>query len=771
MVVLTSAQRPLLAKAGVCFTTIQNAIDSAYPGDVIEVPAGVYHETVSFVRSGEPGRPITLRAAPGARVLLDGADPELQAPNSRWTLHAPATSAAPAVYRAQVPFAGAEPDYSIGTWVSLTDTDGRHGCDRLLAAYASVEALQESRARGQGTYRDGQDVYVSLDDDLDPNGLGLNVGVAQSVIDLAGYSHIRVQGLEIRNGGWAGIYLPGPGELEPDEPVSDEGTVIHEDVQIVDVTVRNCFRQIAVGGASHLSIHRARLLCGTDPDWDWTGSYVVGVGAHASKADALSPWRGFGIQLTRVSDGEISDCLVAGHWDGMGLKRCTRVDVHHNSVHDIMDDAVELESPEQSHVRYHSNHLWDVFQGISVTVDYPGPIHVFRNVVESTHPRRPGSTSSHSIKSGLDSGIGRAENIKFYNNTFVAADSYNLWEKLDDPAPNRWHGYDFVNNVFWSGTTVEGRGNYNFRGRGAEDAADDNYWDSNVYNLSTPIAQAPLAWSENELTEVNAPWPAHVSTAPDGIVSLGTFAVPANGGAVAGTEYAFTSSALAEFVEAARIAGLETMTVILRETTSQPGTVSFVSKEDGDLSATSLQIQTESGSVTLPEPAADTYVYRLKASDDLGDETRVHVRGTDNSDSRRSAYVRFDLPELDAAVVDAAVTFRLGFIGAGRTESTIEVYALAVDFVPSPAEPGALTMADLADSFVTFTTPTRETPRDLRLIAGSVLVGSGSQYPQEVEWPDDLDLTGLEPDRGAWQSGLASQRIGAPADVLDAASR
>ncbi|HEX7010937.1 MAG TPA: hypothetical protein VF184_13225, partial [Phycisphaeraceae bacterium] len=45
------------------FRTIQQAADAAMPGDTILVAPGVYYEHVQITRGGEPGRPITFRAA------------------------------------------------------------------------------------------------------------------------------------------------------------------------------------------------------------------------------------------------------------------------------------------------------------------------------------------------------------------------------------------------------------------------------------------------------------------------------------------------------------------------------------------------------------------------------------------------------------------------------------------------------------------------------------------------------------------------------------
>lgn len=765
---LASGSRPMLAGATVTFTTIQAALDAAWPGDVVEIPDGHYHENIVFPRSGTAAAPITLRAATGAHVIIDGADPQLQTTNTRWSTYRAATSTSPAVYHATVPFAGADPTYSISSWASRTGAPGRNGCDRLLAAYASLQVLLDDRPRGEGTYRDGDDVYVVLDGGDNPNNVGLNVGLANSVLNLNGHSHIRISDIEIRNGGWAGIYLPGPQEFDPDDPLSGPDIDRHVDVQIADVTVRNCFRQISVGKAQDLVIERVRLLAGVVQDWVWAGAYDAGIGRHPStKSDILAPWRGYGMQLTRVNGGEISDSLIAGQWDGFGLKRCVGVDIHHCTVHNIMDDGIELESPEQSDIAFHSNHLYDVCAGISFTVNYPGPIHVYRNVVEATHPGGRGYSPSYTLKSGQDDATARAENIKFYHNTLIAPTTYNVWEKLDDASEDRWNGYDFVNNVMWSGTTVAGRGNYNFRGRGAEDNGGDNHWEGNVYNISVPVGQAPLVWSDGDMVNAVAPWQSHYNAAPDYMLPLGSFAVPATGGATAGTEYVLASAELAAFLESARNSGKNSVTFVVREDALQSSTISFVSKEDTAMAPTALSLVVgptlQQVQATLE---ADTYVLNSDPWSNRGSETRIHVRHTASADFRRLSYLRFDISDADAAVSAAELTFRLGNISSGRISSNIQIYGVDPAYVPGDDEPGAITLPALSDEFTTFAVSSREVPRDLTLVSGSVLRGAGSTYAYAQSWPDDVDVSLIPVDPGAWQSGAVGQQIGAPHAVL-----
>ena len=50
------------------------AAEELRPGDTVVIRAGVYREHVEVKVSGQPGRPITFTAAPGARVVLKGSE-------------------------------------------------------------------------------------------------------------------------------------------------------------------------------------------------------------------------------------------------------------------------------------------------------------------------------------------------------------------------------------------------------------------------------------------------------------------------------------------------------------------------------------------------------------------------------------------------------------------------------------------------------------------------------------------------------------------------
>lgn len=480
----------LSSNEGTCetFGSIQEALDKAKPGSTIQIPGGIYHERLQFRSSGSSNLPITLEGKPGETVIIDGAVSAFQtAPNTRWT---PFEYQGHALYTAEVPFIGESDGSAIGTWISYTNVAGNNGCEKLIAAYGSLNGLV-SASRGEGSFRKGSRVYVKLANERNPNEVPLNIGGYESILSTGLCSHLRIRNMELRNAGWCAISIgatsaAGPeGRGDAEKSDSDpKDKAVYSDIEISDVVIRNSFRGLNAGPGrgSRVSISRVVVANGTDASWIWQGGYQPGIGeAAGNNSDSLAPWRGFGMRLVNLLDSEVSDCAVFGQWDGMGVKRSDNVKIDHCTLADLMDDGIELESPDQKNVWFFNNHVYNCFSGISVTSDFPGPIYIFRNIVEVTRPgARTQQQSSYTIKSGEDS-LGRQENIKFYHNTFWAADSFNVWEKLRDPAPDRWHGYDFVNNIFYSS-----KKNYNFRGADREDAGDDNHWEGNVYNIDRP---------------------------------------------------------------------------------------------------------------------------------------------------------------------------------------------------------------------------------------------------------------------------------------------
>jgi len=67
---MVSAREIIVAPSGGEFATVAAGVGAAQAGDMVTVRAGIYHEAVSFGRSGTASAYITLRGEPGA--ILDG---------------------------------------------------------------------------------------------------------------------------------------------------------------------------------------------------------------------------------------------------------------------------------------------------------------------------------------------------------------------------------------------------------------------------------------------------------------------------------------------------------------------------------------------------------------------------------------------------------------------------------------------------------------------------------------------------------------------------
>ncbi len=99
-------------------------------------------------------------------------------------------------------------------------------------------------------------------------------------------------------------------------------------------------------------------------------------------------------------------------------------------------------------------------------------------------------------------------------------------------------------------------------------------------------------WDEASLTDDNAFWKSsEAAKPPAGVQLLGSFDVPAVGGAQGGAAFSFTSSALAEFLENARKSGITKVTFIVVEQTVSSSVVTFITKENPSFPSTSLKVE------------------------------------------------------------------------------------------------------------------------------------------------------------------------------------
>lgn len=144
------------------WATIEHALAQAEPGTTVTLLPGTYRErSIEASLRGLPSAPITLRAASGDAVVVDGALPVFDTqPQRAWVEH----DAALGVYRSQQAFPGAERIYG-----ALADDEGGHALVPYLD-YASLAATNEDYSPtqpfycGPGVWWNPQDerIYVRL---------------------------------------------------------------------------------------------------------------------------------------------------------------------------------------------------------------------------------------------------------------------------------------------------------------------------------------------------------------------------------------------------------------------------------------------------------------------------------------------------------------------------------------------------------------------------------------------------------------------------------
>lgn len=442
--------------------TLQAAIDAAAPGDALRLREGIYHENVRIVGRHSPaGQPVVIEPVEGAHVILDGADPQLQqVGNGRWT-------ALPddAGWEATVPWIGRE-SRALLTWAS-------HADDRLIAAHSNEVHFLDG-ARGDASWRVGANVKLRLADGRDPNSIPLNIGRAEGIIQFEDSSGWIVRGLTLRHAGFAGVHLNGAGVT---------------DITLEDLVIRTAFRGISTeeraNASKRITVRRCRIQNFWNFDWGWSLGYRDTISGSSSEEGA--PMRGHGIRFA-VEDGEITECEIAGQWDGM-MVQGARIRVHRNIVHHTADDMLELESGNSSHIQFHDNVGFRLFVGISLVANRPGPIHIYRNriqCIDTANMLVNGewvARNGYPLKFGRDWGPG-AMNIHVYQNTFQSTGRSAFMRAPQDSRPEGWRDMSFVNNIFQREGTGGPRG---FEAMGP--AANNIRWEGNLFSQERELTR------------------------------------------------------------------------------------------------------------------------------------------------------------------------------------------------------------------------------------------------------------------------------------------
>ncbi len=465
--------------------TINYALKQLKAGDTLYLRGGVYRENVYCAIAGKKDAPITIRAFPGERVILDGSLAEFfDEPAKAW---APYPQGAEGEYR------------SVKAYKNIRDVVGLFGDSHIaLQTYWHTMDLRAKNELwiddpdkklmvlpvycGPGLWydRDSGHIHCRLAHtnlktpgianyrgETDPRKLPLIITPFKSTplfADMA--KHVRFQDLVIRGGGFNAVVLQMGIDIEFDNVTIFAGTY----------GLRS--RSTGPFKMTNSAIH------GMIPPWAWrdeNGLYTYTGRSYdpfvpppkAANERNIARLNTHALLVTEGSyefevfyypynhDWEISHCEFTDGHDGVYLSG-RAIKFHHNLVDRMQDDGIYLSSPSHyfnDDIHIYQNLLRDIFTTFACnnTGGPRGDIYIYRNLIDQRQGvpfNRPnaknpegGMLRGHGFLAHGNDLIG-IENLHFYQNTFITetwSGSYagRTWTVTNDRTKRR-----IFNNLF-----------------------------------------------------------------------------------------------------------------------------------------------------------------------------------------------------------------------------------------------------------------------------------------------------------------------------------
>jgi hypothetical protein len=482
--------------------TLTKAFASAPPGAVVRLGPGYFARP-----SGGRASPITLVAqhpavADGGSVINAGRHSVVDSgvvssptgsggPNAgawqRVTLTGPGLAGAPG---------GAK--YAVWMWagsgVSPTQlgyASSREAAPRRVANWKAggadlatpagwAEKLYTNRSYNYGFYASGQDVYLRLPGDRDPNTLYITVGGGAGLG--FGAANVRVSGLEIRTfesgvrldqnsssavidhnlftGNQAGLWVAGA--KGPPPQYGGEHVVEHNRFEDANLWA---FPQPADGSLIPWSFIKGSI---TSANGSGYGANRLG---EKSESEAIYLSGGAKRMVVRFNTIQGPFNGITGYNVGFDRYASQDTDVHDNLVRQIADDCFEPET-YAINWRIWNNRCEDTFTVLSTCPVAFGPVYVFRNVGWRTGSR----------------GVGLLRGESGAN--FVAVGF--KYSAGANPPSRVW----VVNNTFWSDDVQASGGDQYAGGSGGG----ERFWvRNNIFRMGRYAFAAPPAprWDED----------------------------------------------------------------------------------------------------------------------------------------------------------------------------------------------------------------------------------------------------------------------------------
>jgi uncharacterized repeat protein (TIGR01451 family) len=453
---------------------LEAAIKTASPGDTIRIHAGTYYTSASLgvADSGEPGRYLTIEAAPGELVILDGSDPDLNDPAvDNWHPYQGN------IYYADLAWGDSECDnFSLPRYVGeQRDGDGvRYLLYRGSGQWnAFLDALP-----GKAYYDCHGRLYVATYDGVDPDDREMHVSRRGIGFSLAGADYVRIRSLEFRYYGLSGVYLAAPGA---DHNII-EGNTFHG--------IGRFHIHIGDGGTDNLiQDNRFYEIGYRDSGWTWDEQYH-----YALMAVIRLYYAGPGNVIRRNTLKNGTDAISVG-WQSHNT------DVYENLIEDYMDDGIEVDDQPGYNIRVWANILRHCYSSISTQDwfigDYwnAGPVYIYRNIIEGgSDPQGrtavngdiEGYFSNFAFKVGTD--LDRVGRVYYYHNTVYIPDSPVGGNGIQDAAGGHFSGIVARNNL-WD---VRGRV---FRLHRPTTVTHHDMDCDNLHNAGTPTDARFIQWS------------------------------------------------------------------------------------------------------------------------------------------------------------------------------------------------------------------------------------------------------------------------------------
>lgn len=441
--------------------TLQNVLDSARPGDTIQLLSGVYPGNVSLSasQSGRPGQYITIEPASGATVIFDGSDTDVNGSGDNWIFYGNSDNGA--IYYTDLPWGSTVcgdstllPNY-VGELVGqkgvryLLFDSGTQSWDSDFLPAPVGKAYYVCNSAGPGPI--GRLYVVTYSGD-DPDNHQMHLGRYQRAFLLNGASYIRIRGFEFRYYSLSGVQLKEQGTSSADHNIIEDN-VFHG---IGEAPVRLTGKPGADFVANNLVQNNVFYEHGyRDSRWQWEVEYHHGGAATT------------GVFLYQVGPGNVvrGNHFTSGH-DAISVKEGTRdADIYDNTISECMDNGIEVDEVGEvdddpiQNVRVWGNTIKYCYSSISLQNwegTNEGPVYIFRNaIIGGDDPLgrtddlggTKGYNTSDAFKLGSDAPyIGQA--FIYHNTVSIHRSTLGSGYGLNDSGGDYFAGAVSRNNIF-----------------------------------------------------------------------------------------------------------------------------------------------------------------------------------------------------------------------------------------------------------------------------------------------------------------------------------